>query len=394
MKYTILILSFFLVSCLGNHSTMQTENKCWKDALFTIDMSKEYPVRQFTLEDIAQVEYIPLETNDSVLVNGYPDIISENYIVTHNQDGTIITFDRKGRFLYKFNHTGGSGEEYTSIMDLCLDNDRKEIYVLEFGLICSINRYSLDGKFKNKIKLPQTVSPTLIMNYDTDYLLCYSNVPEVYGALRENFLKPYFYLSKETGEISFLNIPISKKISNAKLINNDSEGHCEMAELGGVNSIINNGHEFIISDFASDTVYSIKERIPKPMAIRTPSKSFDTDSSLGLSIYLLTDKRIGFLVTEIGKIGTGNMAPPKLFIYDRELNEYYRFAVYSNGMGKIVGIGNDNCLILKNHAYDILEAETLVDYYAKGKLSGQLKEIASKLNSDDNPVIMLAKFKE
>lgn len=62
-------------------------------------------------------------------------------------------------------------------------------------------------------------------------------------------------------------------------------------------------------------------------------------------------------------------------------------------MGKFVSVGNDNCLILKNHAYDMLEAETLVDYYAKGKLSGQLKEIASKLNPDDNPLIMLAKFK-
>jgi len=38
--------------------------------------------------------------------------------------------------------------------------------------------------------------------------------------------------------------------------------------------------------------------------------------------------------------------------------------------------------------WDLKEAET------QGKLKGELKQIASALHEDDNPVILLAKYKE
>ena len=39
-------------------------------------------------------------------------------------------------------------------------------------------------------------------------------------------------------------------------------------------------------------------------------------------------------------------------------------------------------------------AEKLLKDYNDGKLEGELKEIASKLKEEDNPVLMLLKFKE
>lgn len=41
-----------------------------------------------------------------------------------------------------------------------------------------------------------------------------------------------------------------------------------------------------------------------------------------------------------------------------------------------------------------LEASDLVEAYHAGKLKGQLKEIASKLTEESNPVILLAKYKK
>jgi len=40
-----------------------------------------------------------------------------------------------------------------------------------------------------------------------------------------------------------------------------------------------------------------------------------------------------------------------------------------------------------------IEAYELIEINQKGELKGALKEIASKLNEDDNPVIMLVKYK-
>ena len=40
------------------------------------------------------------------------------------------------------------------------------------------------------------------------------------------------------------------------------------------------------------------------------------------------------------------------------------------------------------------EAYELVEAYKKGELKGKLKEIAAGLGAEDNPVIMLVKYKQ
>ena len=42
----------------------------------------------------------------------------------------------------------------------------------------------------------------------------------------------------------------------------------------------------------------------------------------------------------------------------------------------------------------VIEAHELVDAYGKGQLKGQLKEIAAGMDAEDNPVILLAKYKK
>ncbi len=53
---------------------------------------------------------------------------------------------------------------------------------------------------------------------------------------------------------------------------------------------------------------------------------------------------------------------------------------------------NDHVLP-QNSVLQFYSAYKLKELYEIGKLTGELKEIASKLNDDDNPVLMLAKFK-
>ena len=47
-----------------------------------------------------------------------------------------------------------------------------------------------------------------------------------------------------------------------------------------------------------------------------------------------------------------------------------------------------------NIAVQTMSASFLIDSYEDGLLSGRLKEIASNLNEDDNPVLMIIAFKE
>ena len=41
-----------------------------------------------------------------------------------------------------------------------------------------------------------------------------------------------------------------------------------------------------------------------------------------------------------------------------------------------------------------IEAHELVEAYGKGELKGKLKDIAAGLDMEDNPVIMLVKYKK
>ena len=48
----------------------------------------------------------------------------------------------------------------------------------------------------------------------------------------------------------------------------------------------------------------------------------------------------------------------------------------------------------RNIAYKKLEAFKLIEALESGDLSGELKNIAESLKEDDNPVLMVVKFKE
>jgi len=67
------------------------------------------------LQDIAHVEYIPLETNTNTLLRSNVRIVyvSDNYIIASNaQDGDIFVFDGRGKSKFSFNRKGQSGTDY------------------------------------------------------------------------------------------------------------------------------------------------------------------------------------------------------------------------------------------------------------------------------------------
>lgn len=51
-------------------------------------------------------------------------------------------------------------------------------------------------------------------------------------------------------------------------------------------------------------------------------------------------------------------------------------------------------VVPENYAIQCYPAEKLIELNGQGKLKGELKEIASKLNDEDNPVLIIVKFKE
>lgn len=156
-----------------------------------------------------------------------------------------------------------------------------------------------------------------------------------------------------------------------------------------IHSIIPYFNDYILVELSADTVYRYSsDQTMKPFIVRTPSiQSMDPEVYLFLSMF--TD-RYYFMETFIK--GGGHQAD---LMYDKQVNSLFTYKVYNGDYT------NDKEAFLKSDPinYEIpsrqyLEAGELVEDYEKGVLKGKLKEIAAKLDPEDNPVIMLIKHKK
>jgi len=145
LKMSILVLLLAcLVSCGGNKSA---------DELPVIDVTKSYPEKAIVLQNIAQVEYIPLETGDDFLIdnNVFPEYIDGDYIIMRNwNSGDIMFFDRHtGKGIRKINRKGRGPGEYEAVSEIFVDRASDEMYVSSFSKKYLV--YDLYGTFKTGV---------------------------------------------------------------------------------------------------------------------------------------------------------------------------------------------------------------------------------------------------
>lgn len=97
----------------------------------TVDVTKDYPKKDVVLQDIFDIEYVPLETSDEFLTSGNVRAIGQNLIITKNNgrtDGNIYLFDRTtGKGIRRINRLGQGGEEYTNILDISRRGSARDV---------------------------------------------------------------------------------------------------------------------------------------------------------------------------------------------------------------------------------------------------------------------------
>lgn len=161
-----------LVGCMGcgNRSASSVDN------LIRVDVMADYPEKELILQDLMDVEYIALETTDDFITKGAVKAIGKDIMLVTNRgsDGDILVFDRNGKGLRKINRLGQSGEEYTQLTGLVLDEDNDEIFVKD-NPARKIGVYDLLGNYKRSFKFTDTSYYNYIFNYDRDHLICYKS---------------------------------------------------------------------------------------------------------------------------------------------------------------------------------------------------------------------------
>ena len=150
-----------------------------------------------------------------------------------------------------------------------------------------------------------------------------------------------------------------------------------------------NTPDIMISEFADDTLYSLKDGKLLPVMIKKPSTHTMTPPIL-VGVDLFTDRYI-FILAYNKKFDEDRISAISMVYNKKKSNNSYQIGTLLPISFPMKSRGN----VLPNNTGIIAQrAEKLLKDYNDGKLEGELKEIASKLKEEDNPVLMLIKFKE
>ena len=374
-------------------------NKQSTDDFLTVDVTKSYPKKELILQDFMDVEYIPLETTDEFVNQGVVLDIGKKIIVVKNRarDGDIFIFDRNGKGLRKFNHLGQGPEDYTYISSITLDEDYNELFVRDWAAEKMLV-YDLSGKFKRSFKYKGTGWNNNNYNFDKGYLICYNSNYENDEIISD---PPFMILSKQDGSIvKDIQIPYEQKISDEIRIYKD-----EIVATTLINSypIIPYHDSWILTILSSDTVFSyLPNQSMRPFMVRTPSIH-----SLNPVVFLFPEmltERYYFLqaiknspeLVGSTPMDTRVRFPRAFLLYDRKEQTIFEYTVYNGDYSNQKEVSVSRNTTNNEIAFcSPIEAYQLVESYEKGELKdGKLKEIAAKLDAEDNPVIMLVKHKK
>lgn len=405
------LIAFMIVqaACSSKPSSIVNAHFHNDSTLIELDVTKTYPRKEYCLQDIADVEYVKLETRTDVIVTGGLCAVTDKEIVFNEYtSGDILFFNKDGEFVRKINRKGEGPDEYLKLNDTpCYDSNSKELFVTDF-FKKKILVYDVEGNYKRELRYPDIMleegiakNPKFcyLKNYNSDELL---TVFKTFRTLSE--IDKYIIISKKTGEIKrIIEIP-DKEYATLNTERHSKEGEIFWLRSTHINilPVIPHSLGFNITNTSSDTIYRLnKEYQLCPLLVRTPGvKKMEEPifivGSLETQYYyfLVSIKKIQENLDESGYPKNGY--PETCLIYDKRERSFFECNVVNKDwQDKDFFISMKHCYfeIGPNKAVIRLYAHELVEAYQNNLLSGKLKEITAGLNEEDNPILMEVTFK-
>ena len=387
------ILILFYGCQFGGSKTTKT------DDLYVVDISKKHPKKDIILQSIADIEYIPLETTDDVLLSGVCQLayLSDKYVIVWEPRlYDIFIFDRNGKIITHFNRKGAGNEEYLMIKNIIFDEKNEEIFVFDNPNMYRILVYSIAGEYKRTIKYSDDYLRLNAYNFDDDAFLVYDE-SDMFKDLRKE--KPYMLMSKNDGSIvSTLDISMSVRYSNRITEQVEVNGQTYYTPLTIFTP--NNrycGNNLLIADLSSDTIYFFtKNKELKPLIVRKPSvHSFEP--RIVLTHQFSTDKFIFLYKIPLDFEAEKN---------NRSITITELMYEFTTGETSEVSFVNDDYPSRTWWIEPFMYADQPQNMYAmliqmswlkkaseEKQLKGELGDFVKALDVEDNPILMIVKFK-
>lgn len=352
--------------------------------MMTIDVEKSYPKKELAINDIWEMEYIALETDSMFLVSGgQPQHVGENKLgFVDNRTGNLLFFDAKtGKKAFCINRKGAGPEEYKSVGALVMDEKAGEIFAWSI-IDGTFQVYDAQGKhlrtlpMHNKRK-DEYVYITNFINLDDDRLLCSSHNIKGYAV--------HYLQNKKTGLTTIVDsIPNEQYVSEYIFAQKDGMTYSTAPNL---TPFVHTSEGLVYADHSNDTLYRMTDGMTtSPFIIRIPWVK-ETEPNKILRFDNETDDWMFLSSIEMAYDFSQNKGLHQInYGIEKESGEIFELTlVHPDYEGKEYSPTALNaCYYSSGELFTALE---------EGKLKGKLKEIVSKLDEEDNGVIMLLKQK-
>lgn len=333
-----------------------------------LEKDKSGPVKKIALQDAADVQYIRLETTDASLLpkkNWFRSIYFTGDNIFLSFGGQVFRFSSEGKFRNTIGRQGGGPQDFVRMCAFGLAEGTREIFLLDF-FQRRVIVFDYEGKVKRQFRTERDYDHFYVLN-DSCALFC-SNEPSADDRIVLGSLK--------NGTIVRSLLP-ARLISDRRL----------MVNIGAYPRIVPYRNFVNLCTATSDTVYAyntvsgkleprfyqypLNEQVEKDAVKTVPYMQFETERYAGILI---------------------NDTPFPAFIYlvDKRTGRAEKAIFTDRNKGSAVWCWGTN---LDNTTVDLLDVQELQDLLAAGKLQGALKDAAVALAEDDNPVLLVARFR-
>ena len=363
----------------------------YTNELPVIDVTKKHPEKEIYIQDIAEVTYILLETRDGFPFHGPIGAIdNEKIIACNSKGGNIFIFSKEGNIERIINKVGQGPEEYSEVNNLAYDNQTRELFLNNIRRK-RVTVFDIEGNFKRAFNYISGKTYFELINFNEELIICDDS--------ERNNSNSFFTISKTTGKlVKKIGYNFKGKIS-PRVYEKFGENQLRVVTFGYERtSICKDG--LIINDLSSDTIFTYThDKNPIPLLTRIPSVHSMTPAVVLFSsvvtnrFIFLTKIKKEFHYKEKENLDTEISIDQENILFDKVERKIYTPKIYNKdySVKKEVDLGttfNYGECVKKIPAYELVES------YKKGELKGQLKEIASQLDINDNPVLIITRFKE
>ncbi len=358
-----------------------------------VDLGKDYPEKIICVDEIADIEYIPLETtNQSVIKEyGFVSMDASRIVVTDRFQNEIFIFGVDGKFINKISHRGGGPKEYQTIALSCVDFDNDRIYVWDYKPLGRIKVYDFSGRYIKQINAGGAPWPDQMYVYDDSHLIVYCDPDNLSKIKTGN--TPYKLINTTTGKVTPLNLTVQSQISRHHK-EQDDDGNVSLAVLEFY-PLTRAADNVIISDFSSPLAYELKNGKLIPVMKRIGGGRLSNGSLRFSSIQNLTSRQI--VISSVDAIldkhtGTYEIGDDKTICYDMMDKSIFCVDFFFKDLNRSLGIGSWNRDMPKNTAVCFISMNLLEKLHNQGKLSDKLEHLYSTLDEEANSVLLKVTF--